>query len=274
MKIGKTIQYIDFFPEWAVLTLGIFGFLIFGSFLGAAIYRLPLKYIEGKKPLSLLWGRSMCPHCHKRLKFWHLIPIISWLIQKGKCVYCKTSISPNYIVIESVAPLLFIVGYFLIDDITIVILIATLGAILLAITIIDLKYLLIPDELQISLLMLGAIYLAIYADGFPTSHIVGAIFAGGLFLALRQFYFKIRKIEGLGMGDIKLIFIAGLWLGLMHISYAILIAALGTLLFIVIQRIFGIKKGRTEHIPFGPGIAFGFFVTFILKLTIIPFTIY
>jgi len=244
----------------------MFSFFIFllglsvGSFLNVVICRL-----ESKEPI--IFGRSHCPHCGAVLKWFDLIPLVSFILQKSKCRYCRQKISYQYPLVELVTGLLFLIifnqfpisslaittnVYQILDNFFYLIIISFL----IVIFVYDLKHYLIPDKIIypaiiISLLNLGVrlpfwesdsqIYSQIY------NPLLSAILASGFFLSL----VLISKGKWMGLGDVKLAFLMGLVLGWPNILLALFLSFMSGAIVGIFLIILG-KKGLKSQIPFGP----------------------
>jgi leader peptidase (prepilin peptidase)/N-methyltransferase len=134
---------------------------------------------------------------------------------------------------------------------------AVFGAVLVALVVVDLRRQLLPDGLVLPLLPLG---LAVaWAAGDPGAAAAGAVFGGGLLWLVRALYRRLRDIEALGLGDVKLMAAGGAWVGPAGIGPALLVAALATLAAVGIARLSGRSFDWTTRIPFGPGLALGLY---------------
>lgn len=243
---------------------GVFA-LIFGSFLGASSYRIARQYIEDLKlPIRFFERRSKCPSCGHKLKPMHLIPVLSWFILKGKCAFCGALISRKYLLIElgtlgSMIVAILVTPYAW-DQTSLFM----LGAMLMTLAVIDFKYLILPDIFLVPLLPFPLINLYFLRDGYSLINSLGGALLGVfLFAGVREAYLRFKKIEGLGIGDIKLIGVAGLWVGLQGISWMILTSVLVTL---VGFKLFSKKPlNHTQQLPFGPGLCFGFYTVYLIK---------
>ncbi|CAN1210806.1 prepilin peptidase [Tumidithrix helvetica PCC 7403] len=237
-----------------------------GSFLNVVVYRVPAG-------LSILFPPSRCPHCLKRLSPRDNIPILGWFLIRGKCRYCHTTVSWRYPAVEGLTAVLFwsVAFHFGFSQPWFVLLFY--GAFLswlLALTLIDLDTMTLPNQLTQSGLVLGLIYQSAIAFspnvvpyapklGWGSQILVGITGAVvGIWLldivrwAGRFFLGK----EAMGAGDAKLAAMMGAWLGWQHLLLAILLAAfVGSLLglFAVATRILG----REQPFPFGPFLALG-----------------
>lgn len=228
--------------------------LIIGSFLNVVIYRLPLMMQGDHVSVNLAFPASHCPTCKTPLRFWHNIPLISFISLQGKCAFCSAPISRRYPLVELLSVMGSVVLFLLLEwDLQ-------LGAalllfyILLALTFIDIDTHMLPDCLTLPLLMagLGANSLMLFTT--PSDAIWGAI-AGFLMLWLFDLlYFAVRKRHGIGMGDSKLLGALGAWFGLSALLPIILAASLlgiiAALLFILLK-----KLQYDMPIAFGPFLA-------------------
>jgi leader peptidase (prepilin peptidase)/N-methyltransferase len=240
--------------------------LMVGSFLNVVILRLPKmmerewhqqcaelrgETIETLPPLSIAKPRSACPHCQHKITALENIPILSYLVLRGRCSQCNTSISPRYPIIEALTGIIsgFVAWNFGYGFLALAALIFVWAMIALAF--IDLDTQLLPDDITLPLLWAGL--LVNLGDGFTDirSAIIGAVSG---FLALWSVYwcFKIATgKEGMGYGDFKLLAVIGAWFGWKMLPLVILISSLvGAVVGIGLIVI--TKHGRTVPIPFGP----------------------
>ena len=217
----------------------IFG-LILGSFLNVVIFRLPKK-------LSIITPRSFCPKCSITIPFYRNIPIISYVLQKGKCHGCESSISIQYPLIELTIALISFLSfqYFNFPEAIVFVLI---GGILISISIIDYRYFIIPLSLSISSIIILIPYSIYYSN--TTFHIYGMLIGLGYLSFIFITTWLITKKQPLGFGDLQLILILGLWLGPLKILLAIFMSALfGILYWILISFKNGYSKDL--RLPFG-----------------------
>jgi len=220
-------------PEW-ILGAGFFCFgLIFGSFLNVCIYRLP-------RGLSVVAPRSACPNCHTPIAAYDNIPVLSWLMLGGRCRHCHVRITPRYAAVELVCGLLFLFSFlqagFSID--------AAKGCVLcfllLGLTFTDAETHLLPDAMTLpglAVALLFSLFSLVPGPAYrlfpPHFHgaltmlqvnlqlglrslvnaLLGAAIGSGLLYAIAGVYLKLRKTEGMGLGDVKLMAMAGAFLG-------------------------------------------------------------
>ena len=214
---------------------------IFGSFINVIIYRIP-------NGLSIIHPRSHCPNCKNQIPFYRNIPIFTYIIQNGKCYNCKNKISINYFIVELIVGIIWIFGAVYYNQLNEAIYYNIISSLLLAIAYIDKKYFIIPLELSISIFIIILSYLFIFdniSDSFN-----GIIYG----LGYLSFIFILTKIitkrQGLGYGDLQLIFILGFWISDIRILLVIFLSALFALLiWIFISIKDGFDKNRA--LPFG-----------------------
>jgi len=230
-----------------MLLLGAFVFVFgaaIGSFLNVCIYRLPEQQSIAK-PLS------QCPHCHHPIRFYDNIPLISYLILKGKCRDCGEKISWRYPLVELItailALLLFAKFYLTLNFLVFFI----FTAVLIVITFIDLDHQIIPDLLTLPGIPIFFL-LAVFVVGVPWMEAaIGLLIGGGVLFAIALGYEVITKREGMGGGDIKLLALIGGFLGWKSLIFVLLFSSLlGAVIGIALVLI---KKEDMKYaVPFGP----------------------
>ena len=224
--------------------------LCFGSFLNVLIYRLP-------NGMNIATPPSHCPKCQYRLKWYDNIPVLSYCILRGKCRSCGEKISFRYTAVELINTLLWVacVAMFLSENIPLVCISAFACSVLLCMFFTDLETRIVPDSLQIALLMLGVA--AIFFDRVAWyDHLIGAAAFGLLFWLVAFFFERVTGKEALGGGDIKLAIAAGMLLGWQKMLAAMVIATVfGSIILVLLQKIRRNDRG-TEY-PFVPFMATG-----------------
>lgn len=249
------------FPSDPVLVAaGVAGFAAVGSFLGAAQARLGAA-LDDEATYSgrSFWrGRSICPSCGATLAARDLIPILSWLALGRRCRLCAAPVPADYAAVEAGSVLSFLAALWVGGPCPSVIAVALLGATLSALVVVDLRRQLLPDLLVLPLLPLGLCE-AWFADrGLPAA-VAGVVFGGGLLWLVRAVHRRLRGMEGLGLGDIKLMAAGGAWVGIAGIGPVLLVAAVGTLAAVGATFLAGRRADFAARIPFGPGLALGIF---------------
>jgi leader peptidase (prepilin peptidase)/N-methyltransferase len=257
-------------PALFVTVCGVLGLMV-GSFLNVVIHRLPKmmerewhaqcaeltgKSMPASAPYNLLVPRSACPHCQHAIGAFENIPVISYLMLRGKCKGCGARISARYPIVETLSGLLsayaaWHFGFGLAAGAALIMVWA-----LIALTFIDFDTQLLPDAITLPLLWLG---LLLNINGTFTSlsnAVIGAV-AGYLVLWSVYWLFKlVTGKEGMGYGDFKLLAAIGAWLGWTMLPLTILLSSLvGAVVGIALIVI--AKQGRNIPIPFGPYLAGG-----------------
>lgn len=237
-----------------VSLLSIFA-LIFGSFASLLSHRLATK-----EPIAI--ARSKCTKCGVCLTMRNLIPLFSWLFQRGKCTQCGHKISVRYPLIELSFVVSFLTVYFALGmQINLkMILFCFIAGTLIVMSVVDLEHYFIPDSTQFFFLFL-VVALRFLDDGIggPLMHIKAAFAYVGFSLALLAFFYFLTKTQAIGIDDIKFFFIAGLFLGMDgFLLFMFLNGLLGALFGTVWQRV---KKDST--FPFAPAICVAFFISML-----------
>jgi leader peptidase (prepilin peptidase)/N-methyltransferase len=222
----------------------LFGAIV-GSFLNVVILRLP------KEDASIAFPASHCPKCEHPLAWYENIPVLSYIVQLGKCRHCKTSISLQYPIVELLMAILTAAlvnrfglsiaaaGYFIFT------------AALLAIIYIDIHLQIIPDSISLPGIVLGFIFSFINPYVNWIDSLIGLVAGGGVLYAIALVYFLWRRQDGMGGGDIKLLAMLGAFLGWQSLPFIFFTSSLGgSIIGILAMRVQ--KKGGQTRIPFGP----------------------
>ena len=234
---------------------------LWGSFANVCIYRLPLNK-------GIVTGRSFCTKCKKKISWYDNIPVISFLILNGKCRKCKKKISPQYLFVEIISALSFFLIYFIYGPNTATLLLIILYLCFVIIFFIDLKHFIIPNSLTFPLMILG--FLKSFDPNlnslFPNyfNSLIGGLFGYGIIWSIIFFYKQVRKKEGMGLGDAKLLSVIGFWFGWLAIPFVIFISSI-IALFSVIPSLIKKSKNMSSQIPFGPFIILGCILYIIFK---------
>ena len=223
-----------------------------GSFLNVLILRLPL----GK---SVAFPASYCPKCKNPLKWYHNIPIFSWLFLRGKCAFCDQKISFQYPLIELLSGLIFLLAFLKSQNMFDAFIIAIVFSLLLALSAIDLKYKAVPDNLSIPALLLAPL------SGNFLTNVESALLLAGGFALLRIIISWIIKKEAMGEADIIIAGVIGGILGVKLGLSAIYIAAL------ICLTVFFVVSKRGYELPFIPFLSIGLFVTWCFETEILRF---
>jgi len=240
--------------------------LAIGSFLNVLIYRLPRE-----KKFTL--GRSFCPSCEARIKFYDNIPIISYLILRGKCRRCKAKISIRYPLVELINALVYIFLLWNYDLTPQFYVYAVLSSALIVIFFIDLEFQIIPDVLTLPGMALGLAVSFIPGGIGIVSSIIGLLAGGGILYLVAVFGDKLFKKESMGGGDIKMAAMLGAFLGWQKVILIFLGGSLIGLVISIIVMSFSKKIRSSRIIPFGPFLAITAFIAIVYGDSIIEFYI-
>jgi len=253
-------------PAWFTTVCAFFFGLIIGSFLNVVIYRVPLRK-------SVVTPRSRCPQCGHAIAWYENVPVASYVALGGHCRACRKPISPRYAVVELLTACVFagLMSYLGLS--LLFIKYVVFASLMIALAFIDLDHRLLPDALTFPGMVAGLLFSLVvpvddgvghfffrFASGWPwlaslADAVFGAVIGGGLLWLIAMLYYRLRKVEGLGFGDVKLMALVGAFLGA---KLALLTIFLGSLagsllggLFIWLRG-----KGRAYELPFGTFLGF------------------
>jgi len=252
---GETMsEYPQILRLYLYATLFVFGAVV-GSFLNVCIARLPEKK-------SLVRPGSHCPTCSTPIRWYDNVPLFSFLILRGKCRQCGTSISFQYPAVELLTAVLFVLLVRQFPNPVALGIYAVFTCSLIVVTFIDFKHYIIPDEISIPGVFIGLAVSLLpnsltggqMVSGSFFNSLIGCIVGGGLLYLTALFSLAVFKKEGMGGGDIKLLAMVGAFLGWkLALMTIVLGSVLGAIVGVTLIGL-GVKK-RTDYIPFGPFLA-------------------
>lgn len=269
------MQTLILAPVWVQLVLAFVLGSVIGSFLNVVIHRLPKMldmnwrrecraYLEmpqdsadkvDDEPFSLLWPASHCPQCKNKIRPWHNLPLVGYLLLRGKCKDCGAAISLRYPLVELVTALASVAVIYSLGATAQGLFALFFTWALIALTGIDFDEHLLPDSITLPLLWAGLI---INSQGLFTdlnTALFGAV-AGYLVLWLVYWVFKlVTGKEGMGFGDFKLLAALGAWLGWPWLASIILLSSISGLFFAILFMVFSGNK-KSAPMAFGPYLAF------------------
>ena len=240
----------------SIFTIG----LILGSFYNVLIYRLP-------RNISIVFPPSHCPSCKTRLRWYDNIPIISFLVLKGRCRYCGERISIRYPAIELTSGLLAVLSYhkwgLTVDGVVYYFFFSAL----LVMSVIDWYYFIIPPEINVGGLILALAVSPFRKEVSLGESLLGAIVGFSVPMLVYLYYVKVRKMEGIGLGDVILLSFIGAVGGV----YAVFVSlALGSFLGLLYVIPLAIRyRSLSFAVPFGPFLSLGAFIGIFLKKEIL-----
>ena len=244
--------------------LFLFG-LIVGSFFNVCILRLP-------KDQDIFLKSSACQNCNNKLKWFHNIPLFSFIFLLGKCHFCKKTISFQYPLVEIITAFIFVFSYLKFDLTLNALLFSIFLSSLVIIFFTDLNEYLILDIFTLPLSVIGFVLSAIKLN--PLSVVIADSFAGliigfSVFYLIRWFFYKYKRIEGMGLGDAKLMMMIGAWLGLKSILFVMFFSSVAALIIAIPLTI--IKKDKRYPIPYGCFITLAAFLYILIGDTFYKF---
>ena len=225
--------------------LACFG-LIVGSFLNVVICRLP-------HGASVMWPASHCTFCDRALSWFENVPIVSWLVLRGRCRTCDARISAQYPIVEAVTAALFLAGYYAFGLTPLLAVRLAFACAMIVLFAIDFEHQILPNEITLSGIVVGFLLSIFMPPGWKSSLI--GLLAGGLFpFLVAEIYLRVRGREGMGMGDFKMLAMVGAFLGWPLVWITLIVACV---LGIVIGggALMISRRGMGTRIPFGTFIA-------------------
>jgi leader peptidase (prepilin peptidase)/N-methyltransferase len=179
--------------------------LVVGSFLNVCIYRLPRRE-------SVVWPASRCTSCGRPLAWFENVPVLAWLVLRGRCRTCGASVSPLYPIVEAVTALVFVGGLAVYGLTPLLGVRLAFVCALIVLFAIDLEHQILPNAITLPGIVVGIVASVFLPPGLISS-LIGAVAGGGVLFAIAEAYYRVRGVEGLGMGDVKMLAMIGAFLG-------------------------------------------------------------
>ena len=236
------------------IIIAVFG-LIWGSFLNVVIYRLP-------RGQSLVRPPSTCPRCGRRIRPYDNVPVISYLLLRGRCRDCAAGISPIYPMVEVLTALCFLILYGRFSWSLHFLTACVFTGCLIALGFIDYFHQILPDEITLPGLALALVYSAFRADLGVRQALIGAVSGAGFLLVVYGVYYLLRKKEGLGMGDVTMMLFVGAYLGWRGSFFTLVLASFAGALVGVFLILFR-KRDMQYALPFGTFLAPAAFIALV-----------
>jgi leader peptidase (prepilin peptidase) / N-methyltransferase len=238
---------------------------VVGSFLNVVILRVP----EGT---FLKHTRSHCPSCQAAIPFYFNIPILGWMILRGRSACCKKKISLQYPLVELVTAVIWAIWFLKfpyvspnqeygfvwhLPDLWRYIHAVVFSSIMIVVSVIDLRLMIIPDKISLPMLALSPVVVWLHPDLTLKSSIIGIVLGGGFLYGIAWLYWFLRKQYGMGFGDVKLLALIGGWLGYQSIFPTLFIGSMVGSIIGVLVLIVARKLTMQAKVPFGPFLAAG-----------------
>ena len=222
--------------------------LIIGSFMNVCIYRLP-------RHLSPVRPRSSCTKCGNMLAWYENIPIGSYLVLRGRCRGCGAPISLMYPIIEAITCLMFLGAYLLYGPSPLLVARLLFGCAMIVLFVIDLQHKILPNVITLPGIVAGLLLSEVAGPGWKDS-LIGIVAGGGMLWAIAEIYYRVRKEEGLGMGDVKMLAMIGAFLGWKLMLLTLVLASFsGTIVGVGV--LIAKKESLKYALPFGTFLAVG-----------------
>lgn len=259
-----------------------------GSFLNVCIHRIP-------EDESVVRPGSRCPRCRVPIAWYDNVPIVSWVVLRGRCRSCEAPIATRYPLVEAAAGALAVVALWRLGVTAPALLAFAFTAALLLITFIDFDHFFIPDEVSLPGILIGLAASLLPGGISVVDSLLGTVLGGGVLWLLAWGYERSTGVEGMGFGDVKLLAMIGAFLGWQALPIVLIVASIGGSLTGVlaifgargraamrrVRRTFGARalpvfirrRARTTAIPFGPFLALGAIVALYCPGLIVPWDI-
>lgn len=235
------------------LEMATYGFLLvvgllIGSFLNVCIHRLPRKE-------SVAWPASHCATCNRVLSWYENVPVVSWVVLGGKCRTCRQSIALVYPLVELITGVVYAGGYAVYGWTPLLPVRLLFASAMIVLFVIDLRHRILPNVITVPGIVIGLLCSLVLPPGIVASAI-GALVGGGILLLIAEAYYRLRGIEGLGMGDVKMLAMIGAFLG-WKLTLVTLILASFAGSVVGIALIATARGGAQAALPFGTFLAVG-----------------
>jgi leader peptidase (prepilin peptidase) / N-methyltransferase len=225
-------------PVWL---LALFGLMV-GSFLNVCIHRLP-------RHESIAFPGSHCTTCGRAIKWYQNVPVLSWLLLRGKCAGCGERISLIYPLVELLTGAVFAVHYLRFGWEWLLVPRLLFACALIVLAFIDLRHRILPNPITLGGIVIGLLFSVVFPPGWQSA-LIGVLLGGGLLFLIGEVYFRLRGIEGMGMGDVKMLGMIGAFLGWQAVVVTMVLASFGGA--IVGMVMMGTQKGDMKYaLPFG-----------------------
>jgi len=225
----------------------VFGLLV-GSFLNVCIYRLPRRE-------SLNWPGSHCTSCDRPLSWYENIPLVSWLVLRGRCRTCHTPISPAYPIIEALTGLVFLAAFDLYALTPLLAVRLLFACSMIVLFVIDLQHRILPNVITVPGVVVGLAASLWLPPGWLSSSL-GLLLGGGSLFLIGEVYYRTRGVEGMGMGDVKMLAMIGAFLGWKAVLVTLILSSFSGAL-VGIGLIALSRGGMRLALPFGTFLSLG-----------------
>ena len=232
-------------PGAAEIALALLGLCV-GSFLNVCIHRLPLKQ-------SVAHPRSRCPKCGYMLRWYDNLPVLSYVMLRARCRSCGAPISLQYPLIEVVTAIVFVAHWYAFGPTIFLPVRLVFGCAMIVLFMIDLEHQILPDVITLPGIVSG-LALSFFLPPGPVESLLGVLVGGGLLWGIAELWYRLRKVEAMGFGDVKMLAMVGGWLGIkMVLVTFVLSSMMGGLIGIVLLA--SRRADMATRVPFGTMLA-------------------
>jgi leader peptidase (prepilin peptidase) / N-methyltransferase len=222
--------------------------LIVGSFLNVCIYRLPRRE-------SLNWPASHCTSCNRPLSWYENIPLASWVVLRGRCRTCRARIAPTYPIVELITGLVWLAAFVLYGPTPLFAVRVAFACAMIVLFVIDLRHRILPNAITVPGIAVGFAVSLWMPPGWLSS-LLGLVLGGGVLFVIGEVYYRTRGVEGMGMGDVKMLAMIGAFLGWPLMILTLIIASFTGALIGGVMIASG-RGGMQAALPFGTFLAVG-----------------
>lgn len=232
-------------PGFAPFAMVIAGLCV-GSFLNVCIHRLPLKE-------SVVWPASRCPGCGHDLAWFDNIPVASYLVLRGRCRSCRAPISIRYPIVEALTAAIFLLHWIVFGPTPLLAVRLLFACALIVLFAIDLDHQILPDVITLPGIVVGFVCSVFLPPG-PLMSLAGIALGGGLLWAIAEAWFRLRKVEAMGFGDVKMLAMVGAFLGIKLVVFTFVVSSMiGGLVGVLL--IATRRADMATKVPFGTMLA-------------------
>lgn len=196
----------------------VLGGLCVGSFLNVCIHRLPSR-------TSIVFPASRCPACGQALSWTDNIPVVSYAALRGRCRYCRVPISVRYPIVEMLTCAVFVLHWFVFGPTPLLVVRLAFACALIVLFAIDLEHQILPNVITLPGIVVGFVSSLFFPPG-PVMSLAGIALGGGLLWAIAEAWYRIRKVEAMGFGDVKMLAMVGAFLGVKLVMLTFVLSSL------------------------------------------------
>jgi leader peptidase (prepilin peptidase)/N-methyltransferase len=234
-------------PGAAEIALALLGLCV-GSFLNVCIHRLPLKQ-------SVVHPRSRCPKCGYMLRWYDNLPVLSYAMLRARCRSCGNPISLQYPLIEVITAIVFVAHWYAFGATVLLPVRLLFGCALIVLFMIDLEHQILPDVITLPGIVIG-VALSLFLPPGLVDSLLGVVVGGGLLWGIAELWYRLRKVEAMGFGDVKMLAMVGAWLGIKMVMLTFVLSSMmGGLVGVVL--IASRRADMATKVPFGTMLAVG-----------------